>query len=293
MTGLTPLAQSVNSSLLRLADELNTNKLQLPSPPATLIQLRTLIKEQADINDISKLLNRDPHLSARIIKIANSALFTSRLPVSSVKTAVIRLGLQKVCNLVTGLAITQSFINNKTQGIEKTLKHSWDKSILVAAIASTLARTLTELDPEEVLLAGQVHNIGVPPLLFYINNLPELRDAPELKIKVIHLVLTKRAAAVGSAILKKWQFPAYMQQLPYLADSNVIAEAEAITVTELIQISVLLHKTNWQRPLKALPPELLVHPAFHRLWENETLAVEQLDMMADEIIQTRQLLSFI
>lgn len=124
MSGLTPLTQSVNAALFKLADEINTNKLQLPSPPDRLLALRKLVNEQADVNSIVSLLSQDAHLSARIIKIANSVLFSSRLPVSSVKTAVVRLGTQKVCSLVTGLAITQSFINHKTRGIERILKYS-------------------------------------------------------------------------------------------------------------------------------------------------------------------------
>lgn len=291
MSGLTPLTQSVNTTLLRLADELNTNKLQLPSPPDNLLQLRQLIREQADIEDVAGLLSRDPHLSARIIKIANSALFSSRLPVASLKAAVVRLGSQKVCNLITGLAITQSFITHQTRGIENTLQHYWETSTQVAAIASVLAKSLTRLNADEALLAGQIHNIGAPPLLLYLNKLSELNDAPELKIKVIHLVLSKRSAQVGTAILKKWQFPQAMQAIPVMATTGNVSETDTLTITSLIQLSLLLKTINWQRPLKTLAPEVLEHPAFPLLWENEAHAIKQLNHLAEDIMQTRQILS--
>lgn len=291
MSGPTPLAQSVNATLLKLADELNTNKLQLPSPPNNLLQLRKLIQEQANINDIVGLLSRDPHLSARIIKIANSALFSSRLPVSSVKSAVIRLGSQKVSNLITGLAITQSFITSQTRGIQNTLEHYWENSVQVAAIASVLAKSLTRLDADEALLAGLIHNIGAPPLLFYLNKLSELNDAPELKIKVIHLVLSKRSAQVGKAILKKWQFPETMQAIPVVANSDEVTKTDTITTPGLIHLSLMLKDMNWQRSLQALAPEVLAHPAFPFLWESEAHAIEQLNDLAEDILQTRQLLS--
>ncbi len=291
MSGLTPLTQRVNAALLRLADELNTNKLQLPSPPDNLLQLRRLIREQADFETIVSILARDPHLSARIIKIANSSLFSSRLPVSSVKAAVTRLGSQKVCNLITGLAITQSFVTNQTRGIKNTLQHCWKTSIQVAAIASVLAKSLTDLDADEALLAGQIHNIGAPPLLLYLNKLSELNEAPELKIKVIHLVLSKRSAQVGTAILKKWQFPKAMQEIPVLASSDKATETHTLTITSLIQLSLLLKDINWQRPLQALSPEVTNHPAFPLLWENKAHAIEQLNHLADDIVQIKEMLS--
>lgn len=290
MSGLVPIAEKINAALLRLSNDIDANRLQLPSPPDNLIALRNLIQKNAEIDDIAILLSKEPHISARLIKLANSVLFNSRFHVSSAKSAVIRLGVQKVSNLVTGFAITQSFINNKTKGVEKHLNRSWLISNQVAAITMCLARHHGNIDPDQALLAGQIHNIGDPPLLLHLNSLTELDNDPQIKNKVISFVLQKLPAKVGSAILKKWQFPADMVTLPFATQSSTLSQGKSIQLEHLVFIATTLRTTDFTSTVTHLPQSLIGSSVFEQAWESEETAIKQLNTLADDIISMQRLL---
>lgn len=284
------LAANVNQALQLLSAEIEANRLQLPSPPDNVIALRNLIQQDADINEIATLLSKEPHLSARLIKLANSVLFHSRFHVSNVKTAITRLGMQKVSNLVTGFAITQSFLNNKTRGIEHELKRSWLISNRVASITMSLAQHHGQIDPDQALLAGQIHNIGDTPLLLHLNSLPELNQAPEMKHKVIIMVLKRLSAKVGTAILKKWQFPPDMVQLPFVAEQAPEIPGETVQLEHLVFVGATLRTTDFTVTITNLPQDLLESPVFHLLWNSEEAALNQLNALSEDILSMQRVL---
>lgn len=289
MSVSSPLSEQINQVLARLSNDIEANRLQLPSPPENLVALRKLLHEEADNQQIAALLSKEPHVSARLIKLANSVLFGSRAHVSSVKLAVTRLGLQKVNNLVTGFAITQSFLSLKIKGIEKALNRIWLTSEHVAGITSTLARHFSTIDPDKALLAGQIHNIGQAPLMIHLNTLPELNDDAELRNKVIHLVMQRMSGRVGSTILKKWSFPDDMVNLPYVS-SAPLQPTPRVTIANLVQLGVLMKSCDFTSPLEALPATLLDSPSFALLWQDEADALNELNFVAEEILSTQRLL---
>lgn len=290
MSGQLSLADNVNQALQLLSAEIEANRLQLPSPPDNVIALRNLIQQDADISEIATLLSKEPHLSARLIKLANSVLFHSRFHVSNVKTAITRLGMQKVSNLVTGFAITQSFLNNKTRGIEHELKRSWLISNRVASITMSLAQHHGQIDPDQALLAGQIHNIGDTPLLLHLNSLAELNQEPEMKQKVIIMVLKRLSAKVGTAILKKWQFPPDMVQLPFAAEQAPGISEETVQLEHLVFVGAALRSTDFTATITNLPQSLLESPVFHLLWDSEEAALNQLNALSEDILSMQRVL---
>lgn len=290
MSGQLSLADKVNKALQHLSAEIEANRLQLPSPPDNVIALRNLIQQNAGINEISTLLSKEPHLSARLIKLANSVLFHSRFHVSSVKTAITRLGMQKVSNLVTGFAITQSFINNKTRGIEHDLKRSWLISNHVASVTMSLAQHHGQIDPDQALLAGQIHNIGDTPLLLHLNTLPELNQDPEMKHKIIIMVLKRLSAKVGTAILKKWQFPPDMVQLPFAAEQAPVTAGDSVRLEHLIYTGAALRTMDFTATITKLPQPLVESSVFHHLWASEEAALNQLNALSEDILTMQRLL---
>ncbi|HTQ98986.1 MAG TPA: HDOD domain-containing protein, partial [Candidatus Acidoferrum sp.] len=95
-------------------DELYTmlkgNTLILPTLPEMAIRIRELVEDDdASLSDISKVINKDPALAARVMQIANSPAFRTRTSFSSVDTAVMRLGGTMIKNIVTASVMEQLF----------------------------------------------------------------------------------------------------------------------------------------------------------------------------------------
>jgi len=292
MSGYLPLTEKVNVALQQLSREIDTNTLQLPSPPDNILTLRKLIQADANIDIIAAHLRKDPHISARLLKVANSVLFVARSHVTDVNSAIVRLGLSKVQNLVTGFAITQQFIRSKTSGIETQLRQSWTKSNEVAGICTILAKEKTHIDADTALLAGQLHNIGETPLLIRINSMPDFKTNPELKHAVSRLVLKRLSAKVGTAILKKWHFPAEIAQLP-IAESTAAdsLRTNEINLTNLLLISKELRHCNFTRPLTTLPENIKQQAVFTLFWADEDRAINDLNDLGQNIHDTQVMLS--
>lgn len=81
---------------------------ELPSAPQLLIDLGIVINDpSSDAEDVTKLLKQDPALAARLIRMANSAVYARPLPVSSIEGAVSCIGFEEVHRLVGALASRQ------------------------------------------------------------------------------------------------------------------------------------------------------------------------------------------
>lgn len=74
---------------------------RLPGSPATYLGLRMVMADDgADLEEAVVALKRDPALAARVLRMANSALYTRGRPINSLDQAVARLGLQTILQLV-------------------------------------------------------------------------------------------------------------------------------------------------------------------------------------------------
>lgn len=135
-------------------------------PPMPSIAQEILIAsndDTSDLDDIAKIIKKDPALTARIIGMSNSAFFGFGRKVTTLEQAVINvLGLDLVKGFALTLAMSSVFNPEKCRNFE--LKKYWMSAFLTAEIASGFAikiNTKAPLDPNQVYLYGLLHNIGI------------------------------------------------------------------------------------------------------------------------------------
>lgn len=280
------LTIQVNAALAELTADIQNNKLELPSPPDVLLNIRALAhSDNSNAADIANLVMFDPHISGRIIKIANSSIFGGRVHVNSVQSAVARLGFSKVINLVTGLVIAQNFINTEIRGLEKYFHRVWQQSNKVSAICYVLAHDKTNIDPEQALLAGMVHNIGVLPLMLRLNKISSFRDEPKLLIHVANQVVPKLYPKAGKMILKNWNFSS---SIAAVALSHNILDRESggsIDLNDLVLISYELSKLADFTDNETIPDTLVDSATFQKFWGNWLEATTDLSKLEEQIEQ--------
>jgi len=156
----------------------------------------------------------------------------------------------------------------------------------------SITRLRDLIDTDTALLAGQLHNIGETPLLIRINSMPELKHKPELNQAIIKIVYKRLSAKVGVTILKKWHFPPEISQLP-LAEMTV-ANTDSTTninLNNLLVTSSQVHQCNFSRPLTSLSESFTNSPAFPLFWQDEYMAINNLNDLAQQIHDIQVLLS--
>jgi HD-like signal output (HDOD) protein len=280
------LTEQVHAAIAELSADINNNKLELPSPPDIIVKVRALAHdENSSGEDFANLVKHDPNISGRIIKIANSALFGTRFHVSSVQSAIARLGFSKIQNLITGLVIAQNFINVKTRGLESYFDKIWQQSNMVSAICYVLASQKTDIDPEQALLAGMVHNIGVLPIMLRLNKIPAFNSEPKLLIHVANQVVPKLYPKAGKMILDKWNFSPIIASVALTHNKLERDSTGPIDLNDLVLIACELNKLPDFTDNETVPETLVNSTMFQKLWPNWTEASADLSNLKDQIEQ--------
>jgi HD-like signal output (HDOD) protein len=285
------LTDEVNKALKLLTEEIQSQKLVIPTPPDILVELTSIVrKPNFNVEEIVKLLQRDPNISGRIIRVANSVLFGGRQPATDVSSAVKRLGTKNIQNLVTGLTISQQFILSKTKGLEAYLQQAWDQSTHVAAIAYVLAKNKTHIIPDTALLAGLIHNIGMLPIYLRLHRIEALKGNPQLLKAVSEKAVAKLYPRAGKMICESWNFPSELSDA--VAQIHVLEtnSGSSITISDITCIALHLYQYQKDSALP-LPIKVISSSRFKKLWPSLEALIEDMTTFAAQIDEVNALIS--
>ncbi len=187
----------------------------LPSVPAVALQVLALCKdEQAEISQISKVLEGDPALCAEVLKFANSASYGLRCQVATLDRAVALLGI----NTTLSLALSFSFVRGLRKDEEALFDHAafWRRSAILAEATRAIGGWAKAATRDELFLAGLLQDIG---MLALNKAVPELYGPVTAESKGNHDILVEIEreklgadhAAVGAWLLGKWNLPENLQ----------------------------------------------------------------------------------
>jgi len=227
---------AVLSLIAELERSVESKDLKLPSLPDVVLKIRDrLVDENVTLGEIVQLVGSDPALSARLMQIANSALFfRGNGRVTTLHAAVTRLGYRMVRNVALSLAAQQIFIGYETRAIHGPLSAVWKHSVHVAALAHRLARFKTDLNPEEAFLAGLLHEVGKLYILMQCKDRPELVES-----EAFQGVVAAWHGRVGRLVIETWGLA------PELAAAVAGHEAERLEVAEPVTMTALVAVANF------------------------------------------------
>ncbi len=131
----------------------------LPASPHILVQLgHLLLDPNSDMDEVIKLLRCDTALTARIIRISNSAFYSTGQRNASLEEALARVGFNEVYRL-TGLAALAQLADPDLTAYGITGAQLRENSLLTALVAEALAAH-TAIDPKHAYTAGLLRSIG-------------------------------------------------------------------------------------------------------------------------------------
>lgn len=236
----------------------NSNQIMLPELPEVAMRIREAIRgENFNLQQIAKLIQMDPAITARLIQIANSPLHRSASPIEDCRSAISRLGLKTTQEIVTCLTMQNVFADVSKQ-IQQQIRRVWDHSCKVAAFSYVLARVTPGLNEDKAMLAGLIHDIGVLPILYYASDYPNVLSQPEM----LQEVISGMRGVLGKAILKKWKFDEDLVVVPEDADNWARQHEGRFDYSDTV-ILAQLHSFYGESNTKDLPP-LTEVPAFQR-----------------------------
>lgn len=277
-----------NQLYFEVTQDMQADKLTLPSIPETAVKVRSAISDPHITSDkIAKITQQDPAITAQLIKVANSPLFRGREKIEALPLAITRLGLKAVGNLITSFTMRMVF-NAKTKEVKDLISMLWLHSRDVAGISAVMAKKLKGFDPDKAMLAGLVHDIGAIPILTHADTHQSLIDNKQ----EVHDTLEKLTPVIGKMVLEKWNFTEDFVEVAVNANNWQRKTDQPANYCDLIIVAQLLSYRN--TPLQNKHPEPSSIPAYERLSKllrdpNDTIDI--LESSPEELNHIKQLFS--
>lgn len=189
----------------------------LPSLPTVVTQLINLVGDPAtSARDISQLISADQALTAKILKVANSAFYGFPRKIATVQLAIVVLGFETVKNLGLSVAVLKRFHAGKAHPLFDR-QQFWEHAIGCGVAARMLARKRDRKLEGEAFVAGVLHDLGKLILIEYFPDEfgealelahEELLTISEAEMKVVGVT----HAEIGGWLAEKWNLPESLVQ---------------------------------------------------------------------------------
>ncbi|MGN7613906.1 HDOD domain-containing protein [Magnetococcales bacterium HHB-1] len=184
-------------------------KIGIPSQPKVVMDvINEMQSKDPDVNVISNLVERDPHLSARVLKLVNSPYFGSKMPIMSVSHGIAMLGMKDFQRLVVVGALRET-LGGKNDSEMDVIWHYMTVSAKVAEYMASWLKTLSS--PEEAYMAALFHDCAIPLMR---KKFPDYLDLYRMhanrSIDIIQYeeeAYDTNHALVGSLLARSWGMP--------------------------------------------------------------------------------------
>lgn len=225
---------------------------RLPTLPDVALKITNMVNDPAtSMRQIESVIEVDPVLSSTVLKVVNSSFYGMAQEISSLRLALVILGIKEIRNLVLSLSVLKMF--NGVDSHIFDLHEFWKHSAATGQISKTLARRLNLHFAGEEFVSGLIHDIGKMVL---INQLKEdyLSLYRTARIKQIDLwkeeldELGFHHGHVGGWLADKWNLPGKLRSAiifhhaPHETQDHfqlVAVVALANTLLEMHQLDVL------------------------------------------------------
>jgi HD-like signal output (HDOD) protein len=188
----------------------------LPSlSPLTIRLVELAADDRSSASDLANIIEKDPALTTRLLRLVNSAFFAQRQQITSVPRGVVQVGFKQVRVMALSLSLRDTFPLGKVGGMH--YDHFWKTSLYRALIAKNFAQSAqsSDLNPEDAFVGGLILEIG---MLMLFNACPddvkEVFPGGDIPLeKAIaweeeNLGINHRKA--GHLVLQRWRFPGHL-----------------------------------------------------------------------------------
>ncbi|MBI9099947.1 MAG: HDOD domain-containing protein [Spirochaetaceae bacterium] len=263
-------------------DKYENYMIEIPLVPEVAAKIMQLNEDSDSLSshNLTQLISLDPYLSASVLKIANSALYSRRSEIKELDTAVNLIGFKKIKTMTLLLAGASLFQKNSNSYFYQLF---WQHSIISAFICRDIANFIkAEEKSDEYFTAALIHRIGEVPL--YLSNTEKYLQLIEVN-KNGDYILSKlelemfdaNSCQIGGALLEYWGFPdSLIKAALYAGCANDQTETnllvDAVTISDYITVQIGFGI-----------PEYIEEPKLQNLLKETGVKQEQYEYLISEI----------
>lgn len=241
-----------------------SNIRNLPTPPIVFHQIQKVINDpKVSAGQIAKILQEDPAMSVKVLKLTNSAFYGLQREIESVKQAVIIVGLEAIKNLVLSASVLDMF---KGKDIDQEFQEKfWRHSLAVgfcARLLSRIGRVRGMLDPDSAFSGGLLHDIGKVIMCCFLQKEHAQvkqeraldREAPSYQVE--ERVLGYNHAQIGAILAEQWKLPRRLNDAVAFHHHPQLCESEELIPYVIHIANYVSKKTFYDRDERFLVGQL-------------------------------------
>ncbi|MCX8043263.1 MAG: HDOD domain-containing protein [Desulfobacterota bacterium] len=234
----------------------------LPTLPAVAQKVSKLAEsDTTSASQLSTIISQDQALSGRVLRLVNSSFYGFPGRISNISNAILLLGFDVVKSLIISVSVFEM--------MEKGIIGLWEHSLGCAVAARIIARRVKECDPEELSVAGLLHDIGKVVVSVQMNDSYEDIKRVISEQKVIFYEAEKQVLEfthedIGSWLAESWNLPVNLLE-PISYHHQPVKAPKAKLPTAIVHVADFLTRAvgfgsggdPWAPPLN--------HKAFERI----------------------------
>ncbi len=201
----------------KVIDLIRHRKTSLPTLPVVINNIMaTARSEETSAKDLANFIVNDQAISARVLRIANSAYYGMSKKIDSISRAIVVIGFKEIISLALGMGIFSAF-SKKGNDAPIDITELWKHSIGVGFAARKIAKKTMKIADESTILIGLLHDIGKIIFCLYFPDeygevLKKMPNEQTPLYKIENECLGLDHAEMAYLLMKQWNFPANLIQ---------------------------------------------------------------------------------
>ena len=217
MSLTTPAATFFQSKTALISQSLIQRCSQIAMLPAVAVRIIGLVEDpDSKMEELVEVISQDPAIAVRLLKLVNSPYYGMSGRISTIKLAIMLLGLGTVKNIAIAASLVKQLRGGQL-GPDFDVSALWTHSITVATAAMMLARQTAAISPDEAFLGGLLHDIGIMVEIQacgpnFVRVIQKLTEDDQLTFRMAEEeVIGASHEAIGSAWCEAMNFPRSLQ----------------------------------------------------------------------------------
>ncbi len=239
----------MNPLTVHLYQDLMQDNISLPSLPAVALKIQQVFNDDSvDADKLAQVLLTDPAITGKLIKVANSPVYQGVAATETLQAAIVRLGMQTTYKQVMAYAVNELFKSQSPQ-IAQRMEAVAAHSRKVAAISRILAKSTRLFDPEQAMLAGLIHDLGVIVIVEYLQKHSDSMHEPD----IIDRAITTLRPQITGMLMKKWNFAEDMVLVAEESEDWFRNPSDEVDLCDLVLVAQF-HSLMGSAEMQNMPP---------------------------------------
>lgn len=210
----------------QIAELVRGSDFELPPLPGIAQEVfAAAARPNISVQELARIVHRDAFIAGRVLRVANSAHYAFGRPAETLHTAIVRIGVDELRNIVVALGLKGEVF--RARGFENEADLAWRHSLATAIGAGMLAAASKRVERHRAFLGGLLHNVGhgiaLRAAMEFVKRHPQEAAAVRQNIRGVALGLFRET---GGLVARRWNLDEGLQQAIVYCDSPSLATVE-------------------------------------------------------------------